>query len=102
MPISALIPINYFIHISYFGLNRMLVYSDIDKVSLLPSNSYIYETTVAFITLKPKYRASLMEEKVQKIITKYTQRLRILPIGVYETGFRLANCYASPYNDRQC
>lgn len=97
MPISALIPINYFIHISYFGLNRALVYSDIDKVSLLPSNSYIYETTVSFITLKPKYRASLMEEKVQKIITKYTQRLRILPIGVYETGFRLANCYASLY-----
>jgi hypothetical protein len=85
MPFSALIPINYFIYKSCFGLSRVLVCACADKASLMPLNGGLWEPFVAFISQKFKYFASLILENHLEIFAKYSQRLRLLAIGVCET-----------------
>ena len=94
MPISALIPINYFIHKSHFGLNRALVFAGADRALLMLPNGGLWETFVAFITQNFNYLASLKTIN-QRTIQLLTPLMASINYRFIRHEWRLVECYAS-------
>jgi hypothetical protein len=74
-----------------FGLNPALVFANEEKVSLKPPNSVASETTIAYISQKPKYRVSLKTIK-QRTIQLLTPFMASINYGITRHEWRLVEC----------